>query len=396
MKKIVSALLISLLLLSLVFYAFATVNFTDIDQNSWYYEGVQYAVNNNLFQGTSTTTFSPDAPMTRAMMVTVLWRSIGSPEYSIPSGFNDVKTGSYFENATNWAFDNGFVNGVGNHQFKPDDNITREQFVAILYRFAKACGYDLKNTEDISSFDDFSRISNYAKNPLSWAVANNIIKGVGNNLLEPQGKATRAQVATILMRFFQLKPAHQHVYHIDEMKTQLRHEASCTEGESYWDICDCGARSTVNYQMYGEALGHDMKTIKVNPTQTEDGYDEHTCTRCGYTYRDHYTSLTRPIYDIYEAMEVGNNLAASLGFTLNYSYTPDSAGFYPPSNRSGESITNYGGQSDLNELARSKVQACYDHLTANGVIVSDGGISGRCYIEYDNSRDNYRVMFLYN
>ena len=141
--------------------------------------------------------------MTRAMLVTVLWRYAGSPA-GWQNPFADVPNGSWFTQAVAWAAENGIVNGVGNHKFEPDSNITREQMAAILFRYAAMSGFDTSARGNLDQYPDRGDVSGYAVEPLSWAVAEGLIKGTDNGngiLLDPQGNATRAQVATIIMRF---------------------------------------------------------------------------------------------------------------------------------------------------------------------------------------------------
>ncbi len=175
--------------------------FTDVNTSYWYHSCIDYAVSHELFGGTSATTFEPDAPMTRAMLVTVLWRYEGQPKgYS--STFSDVnaKDGGWYADAVAWAAANGVVNGVGNNRFDPNGKITREQMAAILYRYAEKKGMDTSKRGNISAFPDAGSVSAYASDAIRWAVGEQIINGSDGKLL-PQGNATRAQVAAILMRF---------------------------------------------------------------------------------------------------------------------------------------------------------------------------------------------------
>ena len=141
--------------------------------------------------------------MTRGMLVTVLYRYAGSPAAGTNS-FTDVPAGKYYTNAVSWAAANGVVNGVGAGRFQPDGNVTREQMAAILYRFAAKNGMNTSQRADLSGYPDSGAVSGWARQGLQWAVGAGIINGVGSGgsaMLQPQGDATRAQVATILMRF---------------------------------------------------------------------------------------------------------------------------------------------------------------------------------------------------
>lgn len=183
-----------------------SANFVDVNKNQWYHEGIDFAVSNGLFNGVSKTEFEPDEPMTRAMLVTVLWRLDGKPEPAGSNPFSDVKNGEWFTDAIIWASENGIVNGVGNGKFEPEECVTREQMATILHRYAVKKGYDVSATTDISSYPDASSVNGWARDALVWANAEGLINGTTfsgrpGTWLDPQGSATRAQVATILMRF---------------------------------------------------------------------------------------------------------------------------------------------------------------------------------------------------
>ena len=174
--------------------------FTDVRESDWFYEDVAFAYENGLFAGTSDTTFSPNASMTRAMLVTVLYRLEGQPAVNGRSGFSDVQYNGYYEDAVTWAADNGIVNGTSAVTFSPSENVTREQMAAILCRYAQYKQYGTSASASLSAFSDAAAVSTYAKAPLSWAVAEKLVNGTDGKLL-PRASATRAQVAAILHRF---------------------------------------------------------------------------------------------------------------------------------------------------------------------------------------------------
>ena len=174
--------------------------FTDVHETDWFYDDVVFAYENGLFSGTTATTFSPYASMTRAMLVTVLYRLEGEPAVTGRSGFSDVTIGSYYEAAVTWAADNGIVNGTSAVTFSPSENVTREQMAAILCRYAQYKQYGTSASASLSAFSDAAAVSTYAKAPLSWAVAEKLVNGTDGKLL-PRASATRAQVAAILHRF---------------------------------------------------------------------------------------------------------------------------------------------------------------------------------------------------
>ena len=182
-----------------------SANFSDVSGSDWYCEAVGYAVENGLMNGMGEGKFEPDTAMSRAMLVTVLWRYAGSPVEGT-NDFTDVSKDAWYAQAVAWAAKNGVVTGVGDGKFDPEGKITREQMAAILYRYSKALGLDVSQTAELSAFPDGSKTSDYAKEALSWAVAEGLITGTKNGsstYLDPQGSATRAQVATILMRYIE-------------------------------------------------------------------------------------------------------------------------------------------------------------------------------------------------
>lgn len=171
----------------------------------WGHEGIDFVVENGLFNGMSATTFEPDTTMTRAMLVTVLWRAAGMPMQGT-NPFYDVPENVWFTDAVKWASDCNLVNGMQEGKFCPQENITREQMAAILYRYAQYNAQDVSGMADLSAFPDELTVSGWAENAMCWAVAKGIIGGLQTGettILLPQGNATRAQVATILMRFLQ-------------------------------------------------------------------------------------------------------------------------------------------------------------------------------------------------
>ena len=169
--------------------------YKDVNTRAWYHESIDFAIRGKLMNGIASDRFDPEGSMTRAMLVTVLWRYAGSPKEGT-NRFTDVASGQWYTEAVAWAAANGVVNGVGNNRFDPEGKITREQMAAILYRYAK----QPQTSGSLSSFPDASRVSGYATDAMRWTVEQKIIGG-SDGRLDPQGNATRAQVAAILMRF---------------------------------------------------------------------------------------------------------------------------------------------------------------------------------------------------
>lgn len=174
--------------------------FADVAKGSWYYEGVRYAYENGLMSGTGEGTFSPDLPTSRGMLVTILYRLAGSPAAGSAS-FTDVAKGQWYADGVAWASANGVVSGYPDGSFRPNDTITREQMAAILYQHARIQGKLDDSRADLSIFSDLDSLSAYAKEPMSWAVAQGLFSGVSADTLAPGGSTTRAQAAVILTAF---------------------------------------------------------------------------------------------------------------------------------------------------------------------------------------------------
>lgn len=173
--------------------------FTDVQPQHWFYSAVQYVYEHQMMSGMTATTFAPDLTVTRGMIVTILYRMEGSPAAG-KANFTDVPADRYYAKAIAWATSHGIVSGYPNKTFAPESNITREQLAFILYRYAAYKEYDTAGRSGLTKFTDVSDVT-YAKEALEWAVSENLITGVTNTTLVPKGSATRAQAASILMRF---------------------------------------------------------------------------------------------------------------------------------------------------------------------------------------------------
>lgn len=171
--------------------------FEDVPEGAWYRDAVEYAYTNGLMDGVSATTFAPDANMTRAMLVTILWRMEGEPVVNCLLPFTDVDSGEWYAEAVRWAASEGIVTGVSDTSFAPNAEITREQLAAILYRYAG----EPATAANLAGYADGASVSAYAVDAMSWCVEQGIITGTTATTLEPQGTATRAQAAAMLMRF---------------------------------------------------------------------------------------------------------------------------------------------------------------------------------------------------
>lgn len=203
MKRFLSLLLAGFVLLSLSTAALAAINdtgFSDVTADAWYADAVEYVRNNGIMSGTSTTTFSPDSTMTRAMLAAVLYRMAGSPAVAGTDDFTDTSDGAWYSYAVLWASQRRLVNGYGSGLFGTNDPVSREQLAAILWRYAGSPAAERGN-----DFADEDTISPYAMDAVDWARANGIISGMAENTFSPKSTATRAQVAVILRNYLTME-----------------------------------------------------------------------------------------------------------------------------------------------------------------------------------------------
>ena len=176
--------------------------FTDVTSGDWFYDAVAYMYDKGMMEGTTDTTFAPAMNLTRSMIAQVLYNLEERPEAPGAAGFPDVAAGAWYADAVNWAAARGIVKGYDTGAFGPEDSVTREQLAAILYRYAQAKGYDTtQGGMAVREFSDSASISDWAQTAMSWAVNAQVLSGKGNGVLDPQGTATRAEVAQMLMNF---------------------------------------------------------------------------------------------------------------------------------------------------------------------------------------------------
>ncbi|MBQ8301844.1 MAG: S-layer homology domain-containing protein [Clostridia bacterium] len=179
---------------------FTENTFADVSKDDWYYDAVKYVYENNLMQGTDKG-FEADSKMTRAMLVTVLYRLENPSEEIGECIFEDVSENAWYGDAVAWAAENDIVSGISETEFAPEDNVSREQMAMIFYRYAKFKGYNTEETSELSQFTDKAKISDWSLEALKWANAAEIISGTSDTEISPKDTATRGQVASILMRF---------------------------------------------------------------------------------------------------------------------------------------------------------------------------------------------------
>ena len=279
LKKALSLLLALAMLLGCVTVtAFAEENcpsaaFSDVPpEGNWAHEGIDFMVKNEYMNGVGGGKFAPEGIVTRAQLVTILYRLDGSPETTFKNTFSDVADGKWYSLPIEWAAANAIVNGVGEGRFNPDGKITREQIAAILYRYSGSP----KAEGDLNAFPDASSASNYARDALIWATQRELINGIASGSvknLAPRNNATRAQIAAIVSRFSKL---HTHDY-----KAEVT-APTCTEKGYTTYTCECGDSYKADET---DALGHDYKAEVTAPTCTAAGFTTYTCARCNDSYK---------------------------------------------------------------------------------------------------------------
>ena len=202
MKRLLTAVMAAALVIATIPTALAAGGiFSDVPNGAWYADAVDYVYEHGIMNGTSATTFSPNTPMTRAMLVTVLHRAAGSPSAATGTAFSDVPSGAYYTDVVAWASANSIVTGYGNGRFGSNDPVSRAQIAAILWRYAGS-----PSAEAGQDFADESSIPAYASAAVDWARANGIVNGRPGNRFDPKANATRAEVATILRNFLSQQP----------------------------------------------------------------------------------------------------------------------------------------------------------------------------------------------
>ncbi|MBR6915195.1 MAG: S-layer homology domain-containing protein, partial [Clostridia bacterium] len=204
MKKALSFILAAIMIASAtaaVLPASAAAGFSDVEEGRWSASSIGYAVNNGYMNGVGGGRFDPEGSLTRAMVATVLWRREGSPAPAAPSGFSDVPSGEWYTDAVAWAKETGVVKGLTETSFGPDEYITREQLATMLFRFSSTAPVSVPERADLSPFSDDEKVSDWADEPLEWAVEAGLIKGTDGNRLAPDGFATREQFAAIIERY---------------------------------------------------------------------------------------------------------------------------------------------------------------------------------------------------
>lgn len=186
---------------TIVIFDCSSAAFDDLNLEAWYHEATDYVLINELMEGYPDKTFKPNAHLSRAILVQILYNKDGAPEVTGTDEYTDTENDAWYSDAVLWATQNDIIEGYDESHFGPDDNVTREQMVAILYRYADYKGVDISASADLTQFTDADQVSEYAVVPAQWAVAEKLIEGMDDGTFSPKGNATRAQIATIIMRY---------------------------------------------------------------------------------------------------------------------------------------------------------------------------------------------------
>lgn len=282
-KRVISMMLALALVLGMTSMVSAASHpFTDVSSSAWYGQFVEYVYEHGMMSGTSSTKFGPNETMTRAMTVTVLYQLAGKPEVTSSNPFTDVPAGKWYTNAVLWAVANGITSGTSATKFSPNANVTREQLVTFLYRYAETLEKEM-NSYLLLGYNDYSQVAKYAQDPFCWAVGEGIISGTDATHLSPKNQATRAQCATILTRFDQWVGD-------ESTSTDPDHEHKYVKGETVAPTC-----SEKGYTIYECACGDSYHADEVeidesahNYSVEEDGdYLVYTCQYCGDEYSEY-------------------------------------------------------------------------------------------------------------
>ena len=305
--RIIAITFITMLILSIVpVYAANVSGFSDVDEGDWYADHVQYCYENDLMKGTSTTTFEPNTKMSRAMLVTVLYRVAGSPAISGANPFKDLAAGSWYYNAVIWAYENGIVKGTSATAFSPDDDISREAMVTIFYRYAQSESYDVSNRIALTSYTDVASVSAWAKEAMQWAVADGMIKGSSATTLNPEGATTRAECATVIRRFDvwaneeknedEGPAAHEHSYAVVK-------EVAATCKEQGYKIYQCECGDSYNGDKTAVKSHNYILDLYAEATCGKDGFNTYKCKICGDFYTDTVTATGNHSYELIQTVD---------------------------------------------------------------------------------------------
>ena len=298
--------------------------YPDVQKRAWYYNTVKYVSERNMMMGYDNGKFEPEKNMTRAEFTTILYRIAGAPSMKYESCYSDVADNMFYSQAVTWAKCNGIVSGYDDGTFGPNDEITREQMVTILYRYEKFMNGTLTAVGDYSHFSDGNKVSNYASEAMKWAVGNELIKGNDNGTLEAKANTTRAVCASIITRY-------------SDKSGDLGFHPVIARGWKYennawYYITEKGEKQTGWITIAGKRYHFDstgkMKCGSPNTESTvtcksisatcmEDGYIQYSCSQCGETYREKNADKVPHDYDMTVEVERVNSTCTTHGH-VNY------------------------------------------------------------------------------
>ena len=272
--------------------------FTDVGEKHWARTAINYLYQRDIVSGVTLTTYGPNVKVNRAMAVTILYRVAGTPEHSGKNPFNDVKAGQWYTDAVIWAYENNIVSGIDKDKFGPTNNLTREQLVTFMFRYAAFDGRDVSARGDLSKVKDSSAISSWAKDAMQWAIAEGVIKGYDDGSVKPKGTATRAEFAQVIYTY--MVNSHQ--------LTRVAPVApTCaTEGNiEYWVCAKCGkyfadaqAKKEIKKEdtvLAKDPAAHNPAPVpEVSPTCTTTGVAAHYKCACGLTLDAQGNLVTDP------------------------------------------------------------------------------------------------------
>jgi hypothetical protein len=311
--------------------------FIDVFATDWYADAVRYVNDNGIMTGTSPSTFNPNGKLSRAMLATVLYRLDGEPRTTYSAAYTDVPSGQWYSESVTWASENGIVTGYGGGIFAPNDDLTREQFSTMLHRYARMKGYDVSAASNLSGFSDAGTISDWALDAMRWAVAKGLINGATDTTLDPSGAATRAQCATILMRFVKMLPT-------DSQQSAPMYTAYYNKLLELKNNAEVGLYNAVAIDLDGDGV-EELLCLFVNMYNYENGYIVYK-----YDPASHQVVLVNDHRDTYiEAARIGvcRGTDGNIYIRTKYGQSGENAGDYS-TYMSGEweTVLNYINRDD--------------------------------------------------
>ena len=415
MKRIISIVLVLAICCGMfAVMAMAAENYSDVKENDWFAKDVNYVSDNDLMNGVGNNKFGPNETTTRAMVATILWRIENSPEAKTPSGYADVADGKWYSNAIAWMKEVGLTNGKGNNMFGTEDPITREELATFLYRYWQTKSTETVTPADLGKFVDGNKVNAWAREAVSWAAGYPILSGKPGPAIDPQGRATRAELAAMLHRY--IDPSAIPTPPIPDGKKVVSLEAywnDVTKGYCYYEdyledktihygglsldaIFEDGSRESV-WGLYGD---NDPVTYKY-PEITGPGTYTLTFTFRGVSTTIDYVVKSLPEYtpvDCAALSAYGNELLAAAGCSIDLSRNENNSSFemYPTFFRS--EVDRYGGQTYLKPAVERFVNDNLIHFRNDLGDLYDSYVSYirvNCVVEYHEADRYYSIIIFY-